>query len=80
MLSSVLHSKRAVQVNIEIMRAFVRLRQMLASNAGLARKLAALEMKYDAQFRVVFDAIRELMTPPEPKKKRPIGFAPWGEK
>ena len=80
MLSSVLHSKRAVQVNIEIMRAFVRLRQMLASNAGLARKLAALEKKYDAQFRVVFDAIRELMTPPEPKKKRPIGFAPWGEK
>ena len=80
MLSSVLHSKRAVQVNIEIMRAFVRLRQMLASNAGLARKLAALEKKYDAQFRVVFDAIRELMTPPEPKKKRPIGFAPWEEK
>ena len=80
MLSSVLHSKRAVQVNIEIMRAFVRLRQMLASNAGLARKLAALEKKYDAQFRVVFDAIRELMTPPEPKKRRPIGFAPWGDK
>jgi len=62
------------------MRAFVRLRQMLASNVDLARKLAALEKKYDAQFRVVFDAIRELMTPPEPKKKRPIGFAPWGEK
>ena len=80
MLSSVLHSKRAVRVNIEIMRAFVRLRQMLASNTGLARKLAVLEKKYDAQFRVVFDAIRELMTPPEPKKKRPIGFAPWGEK
>ena len=80
MLSSVLHSKRAVRVNIEVMRAFVRLRQMLASNAGLARKLAALEKKYDAQFRVVFDAIRELMTPPEPKKKRPIGFAPWGDK
>ncbi len=80
MLSSVLHSKRAVRVNIEIMRAFVRLRQMLASNVGLARKLAALEKKYDAQFRVVFEAIRELMTPPEPKKKRPIGFAPWGDK
>jgi hypothetical protein len=60
MLSSVLHSKRAIQVNIEIMRAFVRLRQMLASNTGLARKLAALEKKYDAQFRVVFDAIRAL--------------------
>ena len=80
MLSTVLHSKRAVRVNIEIMRAFVRLRQMLASNANLARKLATLEKKYDAQFRVVFDAIRELMTPPEPKKKRPIGFAPWSEK
>ncbi|MGA9031910.1 MAG: ORF6N domain-containing protein [Sulfuricaulis sp.] len=80
MLSSVLHSDRAVHVNIEIMRAFVRLRQMLASNADLARKLATLEKKYDAQFRVVFDAIRELMTPPEPKKKRPIGFAPWGDK
>ena len=78
MLSSVLNSKRAIQVNIEIMRTFVRLRQMLASNVGLARKLAALEKKYDAQFRVVFDAIRELMTPPEPKKKRSIGFAPWG--
>lgn len=80
MLSSVLHSKRAVRVNIEIMRAFVRLRQMLVSNANLARKLATLEKKYDAQFRVVFDAIRELMTPPDPKKKRSIGFAPWGEK
>ena len=77
MLSSVLHSARAVHVNIEIMRAFVRLRQMLASNTELARKLAVLEKKYDAQFRVVFDAIRELMTAPEPKKKRPIGFAPW---
>jgi phage regulator Rha-like protein len=77
MLSSVLRSTRAVQVNIEIMRAFVRLRQMLAGHADLARKLAALEKRYDAQFRAVFDAIRELMTPPEPKKKRPIGFAPW---
>ncbi len=80
MLSSVLHSDRAVHVNIEIMRAFVRLRQMLASNVELARKLAALERKYDAQFKVVFDAIRELMTPPEPKKKRPIGFGPWDDK
>jgi hypothetical protein len=77
MLSSVLRSTRAVRVNIEIMRAFVRLRRMLASHADLARKLAALEKKYDANFGVVFDAIRELMTPPEPKKKRPIGFAPW---
>ena len=80
MLSSVLRSKRAIMVNVEIMRAFVRLRQMLASNVVLARKLAALERKYDSQFRVVFDAIRELMTPPDPKKKRPIGFGPWDEK
>jgi phage regulator Rha-like protein len=74
MLSSVLRSERAVRVNIEIMRAFVRLRQMLSSHADLARKLAALEKKYDAQFKVVFDAIRELMAPPEPARKKPIGF------
>ena len=80
MLSSVLNSERAVQVNIEIMRAFVRLRQMLASNAELSRKLAKLEKKYDIQFKAVFDAIRELMSPLETKKKRPIGFAPWKEK
>jgi hypothetical protein len=73
MLSSVLRSKRAIQVNIEIMRAFVRLRRILASHADLARKLEALEKKYDAQFKVVFEAIRELMKPPE-TKKRPIGF------
>jgi hypothetical protein len=73
MLSSILKSRRAIQVNIEIMRAFVRLRQILASHADLARKLEALEKKYDAQFKVVFDAIRELMKPPE-SKKRPIGF------
>jgi hypothetical protein len=73
MLSSVLRSPRAVQVNVEIMRAFVRLRQMLQQNSDLARKLAALEKKYDAQFKVVFDAIRELMTPPV-KPKRRIGF------
>ena len=73
MLSSVLQSKRAVQVNIEIMRTFARLRRMLASNEELARKLAALERKYDAQFKIVFDAIRELMTPPTPKRRR-IGF------
>jgi hypothetical protein len=63
MLSSVLRSQRAVDVNIEIMRAFVRLRQMLRENADLSRRLDALEKKYDAQFRVVFDAIRELMEP-----------------
>ena len=73
MLSSVLRSKRAIQVNIEIMRAFVKLKQMLASNAKLARKLTALEKKYDAQFKVVFDAIRSLMTPPEKPKER-IGY------
>lgn len=77
MLSSVLRSPRAVQVNIEIMRAFVRLRQMLQQNAGLARKLAALEKKYDAQFKVVFDAIRDLMTPPVKPKAR-IGFGKDG--
>lgn len=80
MLSSVLRSERAILVNIEIMRAFVRLRQMLATNAELSRKLVALEKKYDIQFKAVFDAIRELMTPSETKKKRPIGFAPWEKK
>jgi hypothetical protein len=74
MLSSVLRSSRAVAVNVEIMRAFVRLRQMLASNAELAGKLDALEKKYDAQFKVVFDAIRQLMQPPPSKPKPPIGF------
>lgn len=73
MLSSVLKSKRAVAVNVEIMRAFVRLRSILASHADLARKLDALEARYDSQFKIVFDAIRELMTPPEPKRRR-LGF------
>ena len=73
MLSSVLNSDRAVHVNIEIMRAFVKLRRMIATDAELSRKLDALEKKYDAQFRVVFDAIRELMKPPETKRRR-IGF------
>jgi citrate lyase beta subunit len=75
MLSGVLHSPRAVVVNVEIMRAFVRLRAMLAGHADLARKLASLEKKYDAQFRVVFDAIRELMAP-VPRPKGSIGFRP----
>jgi hypothetical protein len=78
MLSSVLRSKRAIRVNIEVMRAFVSLRKLLASNEELARKLALLEKKYDAQFKVVFDAIRELMIPPEPKR-RPIGFGKENE-
>ena len=69
-LSSVLRSDRAVQVNIEIVRAFVRLRQMLASHEDLARKLDALERKYDAQFNAVFDAIRGLMAPSEPSRPR----------
>jgi hypothetical protein len=73
MLSTVLNSERAIQVNIEIMRAFVRLREMIASHKDLARKLEALERRYDAQFKVVFDAIRELMAPPEAKKRK-IGF------
>lgn len=75
MFSSVLHSERAIAVNIEIMRAFTRLRAMLASHADLAQKLQALERKYDGQFRVVFEAIRDLMQPPTPAKK-PIGFRP----
>ena len=77
MLSSVLKSRRAVQVNVEIMRAFVRLRAMVSSVQDLARKLDALEKRYDAQFKVVFDAIRKLMEPPEGSKKR-IGFRTEG--
>lgn len=73
MLSNVLRSKRAVQVNVEIMRAFVKLREMLTSHKDLARKLNALEKKYDAQFRVVFDAIREMMIPPKIKRNE-VGF------
>lgn len=73
MLSSVLRSERAVRVNIEIMRAFVRLRQILHSHTDLARKLDAFERKYDSQFEIVFEAIRELMAPPM-KAKRRIGF------
>ncbi len=80
MLSSVLRSERAIQVNIEIMRAFVRLRQMLTTNAELSRKLTALEKKYDIRFKAVFEAIHDLMAPAETKKKRPIGFAPWEKK
>ncbi len=74
MLSSVLRSRRAIQVNIAIMRTFVRLRELLASNRELAKKLAALEQKYDARFKVVFEAIRKLMTPSPNDPKRRIGF------
>ncbi len=73
MLSSVLKSKRAVQVNIEIMRAFVRLRQLLSSNKELSRRLDELEKKYDGQFKIVFDTIRQLMVPPLTKTRK-IGF------
>jgi hypothetical protein len=80
MLSTVLRSPRAVLVNIEIMRAFVRLRRLLSSNRELARSLASLEKKYDAQFKVVFDAIRELMASEEPRSHRPVGFAAWKDR
>ena len=75
MLSSVLRSPRAVSVNIEIMRAFVRLRQLLSTHADLARKLVELEKKYDKNFRIVFEAIRQLMIPFE-EPRQPIGFRP----
>jgi hypothetical protein len=74
MLSSVLRSERAIRVNVEIMRAFVRLRQLLGTHKDLARKLADLEKKYDHQFRVVFDAIRKLMTPPPEPERPKMGF------
>src|SRR5215831_7827142 len=70
---SILRSERAVQVNIEIMRAFVRLRELMATHKDLVRRLNEMEKKYDSQFRVVFEAIRQLMAPPEPRKRK-IGF------
>jgi ORF6N domain len=79
MLSGVLRSKRAVQVNIEIMRTFVRLRRILSEHKDLARKLDALERKYDAQLKVVFNAIRKLMEPPPAARKR-IGFGVTGDR
>ena len=79
MLSSVLRSNHAIVVNVEIMRTFVRLREILTSNADLARRLDDLEQKYEGQFRVVFDAIRQLMTP-APTKKDEIGFRPRARK
>jgi hypothetical protein len=75
MLSSVLRSERAAQVNVMIMRAFVKMRELLITNKDLSKRLDELENKYDKQFAVVFQAIRELMTPPDPpKKKEKIGF------
>ena len=73
MLANVLNSERAAQTSVLVVRAFVRLRQLLSSNAELARKLESLEKKYDAQFKIVFDAIRQLMSPPA-KPNREIGF------
>lgn len=73
MLSSVINSPRAIQVNIEIMRAFVRIKKMLVSHVELARKVDAMEKKYDKNFKAVFDALRQLIAPPEPKRKQ-IGF------
>ncbi len=75
MAANVLKSQRAIETSILVVRTFTRLREMLASHKDLARKLAALERNYDAQFKIVFDAVRKLMEPPpEPKKKRRIGF------
>ena len=74
MLSPVLRSDRAVQVNVEIMRAFVRLRDLIGHNREMAKRLDDLESKYDRQFKAVFDAIRELMSPPAPAPQRRIGF------
>jgi hypothetical protein len=74
MLSSMLHSKRAIRVNVEIMRTFVRLRQLLASHADLAAKLEEMEKQYDAQFKIVFEAIRHLVSPPTITPRNPIGF------
>ena len=73
MLSSVLNSKRAIMVNIQIMRTFTKIREMLITHKDLAKRLDKLEKKYDSQFKIVFDAIRQLMSPPETKKKK-IGF------
>lgn len=78
MLSSVLNSKRAIQVNIQIIRTFIKLREMLLTHEDLKRKIEAMEKKYDKQFRVVFDAIRKLLTPLEKPKQR-IGFHPHND-
>jgi len=69
MLSGVLHSKRAIQVNIQIMRAFIQLKRMLLTNAGLRRKIEEMERKYDKQFAIVFTAIKQLLNSPKEKRK-----------
>jgi len=79
MLSSVLRSRRAVLVNIQVMRAFVSLKRMLLTNAGLRRKIEEMEKKYDKQFVIVFEAIKRLLEPPPLKEKPPIGFRSYDE-
>ena len=79
MLSSVLGSKRAIQVNIAIMRAFVRLREILATHKVLSQKIEQMESRYDSRFRVVFDAIRKLMEPPAKARRRAVGFLAGGK-
>jgi len=74
MLSGVLHSKRAIRVNVQIMRAFIQLKRMLLTNADLRRKIEEMEKKYDKQFVIVFQAIKQLLEPPPAKPKLPIGF------
>jgi len=74
MAANVINSARAIHTSVQVVRAFIRLRQMIATNKDLARRLNELEARYDRQFKAVFDAIRELMTPPEPKPRRRIGF------
>jgi hypothetical protein len=74
MVANLLRSERAVRTSVYVVRAFVQLRKMIASNKELARRLDELEGRYDRQFKAIFDAIRELMTPPEPKPRRRIGF------
>lgn len=80
MLSSVLHSKRAIHVNIQIMRAFIQLKRMLLTNADLRRKIEEMERKYDGQFAVVFQAIKQLLEPSPAKEKKIIGFRTYNDK
>jgi len=80
MLGNVLKSARAIEVSLMVVRTFVQLRQMLSTNAELSRKLVAMEKNYDIKFKAIFEAIHQLMAPADPKKKRPIGFAPWDKK
>lgn len=74
MLSSVLNSERAIQVNIQIMRTFARMKELISHHKNLQKKIDEMEKKYDSQFKAVFDAIREILEPPKTKLKKPIGF------